>query len=638
MNDAMKLDLVRLAADGSNWVTYRDRLNITLRMRRWQDHLTSNSITKAYLDRGDVNNIKPDMRWEDDDEAVKHLIMNTVPDDIFNRIKSGSNAKSWWDSLKAICEGRSRSLLIDLGRKLQNTHCGEDDDVRAHFAKLANIREQLASMGETVADQQYANILLASLPSSYDMRVCAITTNADETGKDLDPARIIKHISDDYDKRALNNNNGKKAEDQSFAASTQKDKKDRRELKCFNCKKTGHVKADCWAKGGGKEGQYPKRKPRDDKNKNKDNENAAAATESSQDIESWAVMVAEEDLSDWDEESWTGWTSAEEDLSSIELEYSSVEEDHSSVEDTYEAHSEDSEDQAASTTNSAEAELYDSGASRHITPSRQNFLTYRPINPRPITAADKRVFYAIGSGDLQIQVPNGTSTTPIVLRDALHAPDIGVTVVSIGRIAKAGYTVLFEGDRCKIINKNAKVIGDIPVSTNGIYKVLHAGAATLEQVDLLTLHRRLGHVSVNAIRSLIRNHLVAGLQLLDDTSPFFCESCEYAKATRKPINKERQAEQASAFGDKIHSDLWGPSPISTIGGRNYYVTFTDDYSRYTSLELLKSKDETLSVYKTYAMWAQTQHNAKIKQLRSDRSGEYTGGDFTKFLQEQGTER
>ena len=57
----MKIDLVRLAANGANWVTYRDRLNITLRMRRWQDHLTSASATKAYVDRGDINGIKPDM-------------------------------------------------------------------------------------------------------------------------------------------------------------------------------------------------------------------------------------------------------------------------------------------------------------------------------------------------------------------------------------------------------------------------------------------------------------------------------------------------------------------------------------------------------------------------------------------------
>ena len=194
------------------------------------------------------------------------------------------------------------------------------------------------------------------------------------------------------------------------------------------------------------------------------------------------------------------------------------------------------------------------------------------------------------------------------------------------------------------MDKNYKVIGDIRVSNNGIYKVLvHAGvAATLEQVDLITLHsRRLGHVSVSAIRNLIRNNIVAGLQLLDDTSPSFCESCEYAKTTRKAINKERQSATASAFGDEVHSDLWGSSPTRstpTVGGRKYYATFTDGYSRYISSELLKSKDETLNAYKTFAAWAQTQHNVKIKRLRSDRGGEYTSGDFTKFLQEQGTER
>jgi gag-polypeptide of LTR copia-type len=218
MNDVMKIDLVRLAADGTNWVTYRDRLKITLRMRRWQDHLTSSSVTKAYINCSDINN------------------MNSVPDDIFNRIKGGTNAKTWWDSLKAICEGRLQSLLIDLGQKLQNTRCEEDNDVRAHFAKLANIREQLTAMGETVGDQQYANILLASLPSCYEMRVCAITTNADETGKDLDSSRIVKHISDDYDKRTISKHNGKKADDQAFVALTQY-KKDKHDLECFNCKK-----------------------------------------------------------------------------------------------------------------------------------------------------------------------------------------------------------------------------------------------------------------------------------------------------------------------------------------------------------------------------------------------------------------
>ena len=57
-----------------------------------------------------------------------------------------------------------------------------------------------------------------------------------------------------------------------------------------------------------------------------------------------------------------------------------------------------------------------------------------------------------------------------------------------------------------------------------------------------------------------------------------------------------------------------------------------------TLELLRTKDETLDAYKTFAAWAQTQHNVKIKRLRSDRGGEYTGNNFTKYLKEQGTER
>jgi hypothetical protein len=44
------------------------------------------------------------MRWEDDDEAVKHLIMNSIPDEMLNRIRTGINTKTWWDELKKICE------------------------------------------------------------------------------------------------------------------------------------------------------------------------------------------------------------------------------------------------------------------------------------------------------------------------------------------------------------------------------------------------------------------------------------------------------------------------------------------------------------------------------------------------------
>ena len=64
-----------------------------------------------------------------------------------------------------------------------------------------------------------------------------------------------------------------------------------------------------------------------------------------------------------------------------------------------------------------------------------------------------------------------------------------------------------------------------------------------------------------------------------------------------------------AFGDEVHTDIWGPSPTYSLGSRRYYVTFTDDYLRFTRLEVLHTKDEALDVYKLYATWACTQHGA-----------------------------
>jgi len=68
------------------------------------------------------------------------------------------------------------------------------------------------------------------------------------------------------------------------------------------------------------------------------------------------------------------------------------------------------------------------------------------------------------------------------------------------------------------------------------------------------------------------------------------------------------------------------------------VSFTDDCTRYTRLEVLRTKDEAFWAYKSFSAWAKTQHGAQIKRLRSDRGGEFTSDQFTAYLQQEGTER
>jgi hypothetical protein len=60
-----------------------------------------------------------------------------------------------------------------------------------------------------------------------------------------------------------------------------------------------------------------------------------------------------------------------------------------------------------------------------------------------------------------------------------------------------------------------------------------------------------------------------------------------------------------------------------LGGRRYYVTFTNDFSCHTWLTTMHMKDKMLAAYKAYAAWLSTQYGVKIKQLHSDHGGKYT---------------
>jgi transposase InsO family protein len=566
----------------------------------FDDHASSDTPPATYASLGDIGGVDPQARWAKEETAIRQVLGSTLPDTAFNRIKTTANVHDAWQVLKRVYEERSKALVADTIRRFRNKRCAEDESVRGHFEYLADLREQLAAMGRTVSDEDYTDTLLASLPGTYDAAVSSISASA-RLGSKLLTAEIFEQFI--LDESARRQVKAKPAEgaDEALTADTGRGKdkrRDRRKVECFNCHKTGHYKSECWAKGGGKEGQGPKRGKAA-------KEEAAPAEEQPSGLEAWAAIEAEDPSTD------TAATAGRSATQAVQAD-------------------------AKSTT-----ELYDSGASRHMSPFRDRFLNYRSIPPRAITAADKRVFYAIGMGDLRIEVPNGKSSTPIMLKDVLHAPDMGITIVSINRITKAGYQLLFDEESCQIREKRTrKYIGEIPVSISGLYKVerVYAAAIPDETVDLATLHKRLGHVAPDAIRRMITTGAIEGVKLTDNSNMGPCDTCEQAKATRKQIRKEREAPLADAIGAEIHSDLWGPSPVPSMGGRRYYVTFTDDYSRYTSLTAIRTKDETLEAYKQFAAWLYTQHGVRIKRLRSDRGGEYTSNEFTKFLGEQGTER
>jgi histone deacetylase 1/2 len=73
--------------------------------------------------------------------------------------------------------------------------------------------------------------------------------------------------------------------------------------------------------------------------------------------------------------------------------------------------------------------------------------------------------------------------------------------------------------------------------------------------------------------------------------------------------------------DLIFSDVWGPAPTS-VGRNNYYVSFIDDYSKFTWIYLLRHKSEVFSCFRDFQNLVEQQFGRKILAVQTDWGGEY----------------
>ncbi|KAL0404272.1 UNVERIFIED_CONTAM: Transposon Ty2-B Gag-Pol polyprotein [Sesamum radiatum] len=103
--------------------------------------------------------------------------------------------------------------------------------------------------------------------------------------------------------------------------------------------------------------------------------------------------------------------------------------------------------------------------------------------------------------------------------------------------------------------------------------------------------------------------------------------------TKKPF--VGQSAVANGLLDLGHTDVCGPLSIPARGGFSYFITFTDDHSRYGYVYLIRYKSKAFGRFKEYRLKVENQTNLKIKALRSDRGGEYLSGEFIDYLKENG---
>jgi hypothetical protein len=217
-----------------------------------------------------------------------------------------------------------------------------------------------------------------------------------------------------------------------------------------------------------------------------------------------------------------------------------------------------------------------------------------------------------------------TSSRPLHLNHVLRVPHTHKNLVSIHRFNLDNNTFIEFHPFFFLIKDQAtrKVLVRGPCR-GGLYPLTSFAPPTQKHILAAIKptserwHCRLGHPSRDIVARVIRhNNLVcSGL----DSSESVCDACLRAKAHQLPYPKS--TSQSAAPLDLVFSDVWGPA-IDSFDNKKYYVSFIDDYSKFTWIYLLRHKSEVFQFFKEFQSLVERLLNRKILAMQTDWGGEY----------------
>ena len=159
-----------------------------------------------------------------------------------------------------------------------------------------------------------------------------------------------------------------------------------------------------------------------------------------------------------------------------------------------------------------------------------------------------------------------------------------------------------------------------------------ANIGKTQEENIKELHKRYGHISYDTLKNLPEYPKNAG-------KPPRCEACEKGKATKPPSPKSSVGPiRTKQPLKRLHCDLVGPIKPATPGKQyQYLLVVTDDYTRYMSVKLLKTKDETtnamVEIVNILEKTTDPQYNVKF--IQADWGGEFRNKDLQTELQQRG---
>nr|GEZ63811.1 putative ribonuclease H-like domain-containing protein [Tanacetum cinerariifolium] len=232
-------------------------------------------------------------------------------------------------------------------------------------------------------------------------------------------------------------------------------------------------------------------------------------------------------------------------------------------------------------------------------------------------------------------------TSKLDFDDVYFVKELKFNIFSVSQMCEKKNNVFFTDTECLVLSPDFKLSFESQVllrvhKENNMYNVnlqnivpsrdltcLFA-KATLDKSNLW--YRRLGHINFKTMNKLVKGNLVRGLPTKVFENDHTCVACKKGKQHRascktKPISSVDQPLY------KLHMDLFRPTFVKILNKKSNCLVVTDDYSRFTWVFFLATKDETSPILKTFITGLENQLSLKVKVIRSDNRTEFKNNDL-----------
>ncbi|GJT73858.1 retrovirus-related pol polyprotein from transposon TNT 1-94 [Tanacetum coccineum] len=271
----------------------------------------------------------------------------------------------------------------------------------------------------------------------------------------------------------------------------------------------------------------------------------------------------------------------------------------------------------------------DSGSSKHMTGNRSKLKNFVEKFIGTVRFRNDQFGAIMGYGDYVI----GDS----VISRVYYVEGLGHNLFSVGQFYDSDLEIAFRKYSCFVRDMNGIDLLKGSRSTN-FYTISIDDMMKSSPVCLLSKaskikswlwHRRLNHLNFGTINDLARKDLVRGLPRLKFEKDHLCSACQFGKS-KKYSHKPKTENTNLEVLHTLHMDLCGPIREHSIDGKKYILVIVDDYSRFTWVKFLRSKDETPEFVINFLKQIQVGLNKTVRYIRTDNGTEFINQVMSKY--------